>query len=105
MTTPEGKVKAELDEYLNSLGEDCWWFKPMNFGYGRNGIPDYIICYKGFFLAPETKRKGGKSEPWQLREQEKIRRAGGFSNQVINVELIKEWVARVDIYHERLGYS
>lgn len=94
--TPEGKIKAELDAYLTSLGPDCWWFKPMNFGYGRNGIPDYIICYKGFFMAPETKRKGGKSEPWQVREQEAIRRAGGISDRVVTVETVRRWIVTCD---------
>ena len=94
--TPEGKVKAELDAYLKSLGDDCWWFKPMNFGYGRNGIPDYIICYKGFFLAPETKREGGKSQPWQEREQAKINRAGGRSGRVTSMIEVQQWIARID---------
>lgn len=96
--TPEGKLKEELDEYLDSLGPDCWYFKPMSFGYGRNGIPDYIICYKGYFLAPETKKEGGKSQPWQEREQEAIRAAGGISGRIRPSELeqVKTWVRYIN---------
>lgn|SRR6185312_8904171 len=101
--TPEGKVKKELDAYLGSLGADCWYFKPMNFGYGRNGIPDYIICYKGFFLAPETKKAGGKSQPWQEKEQERIRIAGGFSDRVTSVEEVKIWIACIDDMADKLN--
>lgn len=97
--TPEGKVKDEIDDYLKSLGTDCWYFKPMNMGYGKNGIPDYITCYRGFFLAPEAKRKkGGKSEAWQERQQAEIRAAGGVSSRVTSVDEVKEWVAYIDSY-------
>lgn len=97
--TPEGVVKKELDDYLNSLGPDCFYFKPMNFGYGKNGMPDYVICYKGFFLAPETKRKkGGKSEPWQEQRQAEIRAAGGKSDRVADIILVREWVENINKY-------
>lgn len=94
--TPEGKVKQEVKKYLESLGPDCWWFMPMTFGYGKSGVPDFIICYKGRFLAPETKKKGGKSEPWQEREQIAIVLAGGMSDRVISVEQVKDWIAKVN---------
>ena len=101
--TPEGKVKEEIDAYLKSLGTDCWWFKPMNMGYGKNGIPDYIICYKGFFLAPEAKRKkGGKSEAWQEDRQAEIRAAGGMSERVTTVAIVKVWVTRIDEFYATL---
>lgn len=94
--TPEGKVKQELKEYLNSLGPDCWYFMPVPMGYGRRGVPDFIICYKGFFLAPETKKPGGKSEPWQAREQEAVRCAGGKSGRVTTTAEVKVWVDYID---------
>lgn len=98
--TPEGIVKEDIKEYLNSLGPDCWYFMPVMMGYGKKGIPDFIICYKGFFLAPETKRpKGGKSQPWQDRTQEEIRAAGGRSTRVTSVERIKHWVESIDGMH------
>jgi hypothetical protein len=102
--TPEGKVKSELDVYLDSLGRACFYFKPMNFGYGKNGIPDYIICYKGFFLAPETKRaKGGKSQPWQERRQMEINKAQGYSARITDIEIVKNWIAECDLKYDCLG--
>lgn len=96
--TPEGKVKQDIKDYLATLGAACWYCMPMNFGYGKNGVPDFIICYRGFFLAPETKKKGGKSEPWQIRELEAIGAAGGVSARVTDVKQIKVWVKIVDKY-------
>lgn len=94
--TPEGKVKAELKAYLDSLGDDCWHYWPVPMGYGKRGVPDCIICYKGHFLAPETKRLGGKSEPWQAREQEAIRKAGGRSARITDVGVVRAWVISID---------
>lgn len=94
--TPEGKVKEDLKDFLGSLGADCWYYMPVPMGYGKRGVPDFIICYKGYFLAPETKRPGGKSEPWQVREQEAIRAAGGISGRVTTVEQVKRWVKAID---------
>ena len=94
--TPEGVVKEELKDYLKSLGEDCWWFMPMSMGYGKRGVPDFVICYKGFFLAPETKRDGGRGQPWQEREQCAINKAGGFAGRVTDVATVKAWVAECD---------
>lgn len=94
--TPEGKVKKEIKEYLDSLGAQCWYYMPVPMGYGKRGVPDFIICYKGFFLAPETKRAGGKSQPWQEDQQQKIRAAGGQALRVESVEIVKMWVAQVE---------
>lgn len=96
--TPEGKVKQELRDYLDSLGKDCWYYMPVPMGYGKRGVPDFIICYKGFFFAPETKRAGGKSEPWQEREQKNISAAGGRSARVTGVGAVKMWVKWADLH-------
>jgi len=94
--TPEGKVKAEIKAYLDTLGSACWYYMPVPMGYGKKGVPDFIICYRGFFLAPETKRPGGKSQPWQEREQLAIRNAGGQSLRVDSVGIVQMWIKMVD---------
>ena len=95
--TPEGKVKAEVKEYLDSLGKDCWYYCPVPMGYGKRGVPDFIICYKGYFLAPETKRaKGGTSQAWQDDQQEEICTAGGVSGRVTTVEEVMVWVRSIN---------
>lgn len=94
--TPEGLVKAALKKYLASLGEDCWYSMPTTFGYGKSGVPDFVICYKGHFMAPETKKVGGKGQKWQDDQQEQIRVAGGMSGRVDNVEMVMAWVRSID---------
>ena len=75
MRTPEGKVKDEVKDYLNSLGAYHFW--PVQTGYGAATV-DCIGCYKGHFFAIETKRPGGKPTPRQLATLAKMHAAGGF---------------------------
>lgn len=82
--TPEGQVKDAVDKFLRELEPNCWYFKPMNFGYGRKGIPDFVGCYKGRFFSIETKRKGGKQTPWQDRECAAVGIAGGLALREIS---------------------
>jgi hypothetical protein len=79
VSTPEGKVKAEIKAFLDSLGPDCWYFSPMMMGYGRKGIPDILGCYRGHFFAIETKAPGKlhNTTPWQDKECRGIATAGG----------------------------
>ena len=76
--TPEGKVKAEIKDYLKSL-TGCWHFMPFMGGYGVRGIPDIIGCYKGRFFAIEVKSEEGKVSPWQARVLALIAKAGGIA--------------------------
>lgn len=77
--TPEGKVKKEITNYLDSLS-DCWYFCPIMMGYGRKGIPDIIGCIRGVFFAIEVKAPGKmeNTTPWQDKEIKAIRDAGGI---------------------------
>lgn len=94
--TPEGKVKAKIKEYLDSLGEDCWHFNPMMMGYGRKGIPDIVGCYKGHMFAVEIKAPGKKHTitPWQERECRKILKACGIIIVTDNAEDVKNALQR-----------
>ncbi|PWT75888.1 MAG: hypothetical protein C5B60_04770 [Chloroflexi bacterium] len=77
--TPEGKVKDEISKGLNSLGEDCHFEMPVNYGYGRRSI-DYIGCFKGRYFGIEAKSPSKRSKPTRIQELilAKIRRAGGI---------------------------
>jgi len=85
MSTPEGKVKLSIKNYLKTLEPDLWSFMPVSCGYGVSGIPDIVGCYKGRFFAIEVKREGGKIRPWQTRTREIIKLAGGIAIIADNV--------------------
>ena len=62
--TPEGKVKKQVKKILDDL--KAYHFSPMTAGYGRSGVPDIIVCYKGNFIGIEC--KSGSNEPTLLQK-------------------------------------
>lgn len=77
--TPEGKVKAECKKFLKA--RRIFFFMPVSNGMGQVGIPDIICCYKGLFVAIETKAPGKRANLTdnQKRIMENIRDSEGFS--------------------------
>ena len=88
--TPEGKVKKKVKEYLQSIG--AWYYMPVSNGMGRVGCPDILVCYKGLFMAFETKAPGKIKNvtPNQEREINAIICANGLALVVDDVEQVKE---------------
>jgi len=95
--TPEGKVKKKVKEYLVSIG--AWYYMPVSNGMGRSGCPDILVCYKGHFLAFETKAPGKlkNTTPNQDREIAGINKAEGLAIVVDDVEQVKEVINAKDI--------
>jgi hypothetical protein len=87
--TPEGKVKKKVKEYLQSIG--AWYYMPVSNGMGRVGCPDILVCYKGLFMAFETKAPGKIKNVTanQQREIDEIQRANGLAHVIDDVEQVK----------------
>ena len=93
MATPEGRIKAVVTAFLKGLQRRTrlFFFMPANNGYGRSGLPDYVLCVPavvtqemvgqkiGLFVGIETKRPGGEDtvRPIQLLVASEIKDAGG----------------------------
>lgn len=77
MATPEAKVKAAVKAWLKLRG--IWYCMPIGTGYGSSGVPDFICCAQGKFLAIETKAPGKRSNTTILQDQQiaGIHKAGG----------------------------
>ena len=73
--TPEGAVKEDIKAWL--VAHDIWFFMPVPTGRGVVGIPDFICCWNGQFLAIEAKGPKGRATPAQKGNIMDIRRAGG----------------------------
>lgn len=68
----ENKVKA----YLKESG--CWFLKYWGGGgFTKSGIPDVLVCCKGWFMGVETKGPNGKPSDLQIYNLREIDRAGG----------------------------
>lgn len=97
MATPEGRVKDQVKKFLNTL-PNCWWFMPVSTGHGAHGIPDIIVCYKGVFLAIETKAPGKLKNTTPLQDMQitRIRQAHGYAIVVDDVALVQALVKIID---------
>lgn len=60
--TPEGKIKDKVRKLLDEFPH--YRFMPVPSGYGETTL-DFLICYKGRFLAIETKAPSKKVTPRQ----------------------------------------
>ena len=94
--TPEGRVKKKVKEYLQSIG--AWYYMPVSNGMGRVGCPDILVCYKGLFLAFETKAPGKIKNVTanQQREIDGIQRVNGLAHVVDDVEQVKAVIETVE---------
>jgi pantoate kinase len=87
-STPEAKVKEKIKKILKEHG--VYYAMPMGTGYGNSGVPDFLCCVGGQFVAIEA--KAGKGIPTALQEKNlrDIKEAGGVS-LVIN-ETNLDWL-------------
>lgn len=88
-TTPEGKVKKQVREFLRK--HEIWFYQPVQNGMGVVGIPDFICCFKGHFIAIETKAPGKLSHVTanQQRVIDAIREHGGLALVVDSVDSLQ----------------
>ncbi len=84
--TSEGKVKAAIKKLLKEHG--IWFYMPVQNGMGVVGIPDFICCWEGEFLAIETKAPGKRKNltPNQERRIAEIHAAGGRALVVDDID-------------------
>lgn len=72
----EADIKKAAKAFLKERG--AWWFMSVPGGYGKRTV-DFHICYRGVFVAMETKRPGkAEATPLQLKELYDVRQAGGY---------------------------
>jgi hypothetical protein len=77
MATPESKVKDKIKAICKARG--VYYAMPVMGGMASNGTPDFLISYKGQFIAVEAKAGKGKATPLQLVRLNEIVKAGGIA--------------------------
>lgn len=90
--TPEKLVKNKIKVILQDDG--AYYAMPIGSGYGNAGVPDFLACVNGRFLAVEAKAGKGKTTALQDAHLEKIKAAGGVSMVVneLNLDQLKETI-------------
>jgi pantoate kinase len=85
--TPEAKVKAKIKVLLKVY--DIYYAMPIGTGYGNSGVPDFLCCVRGRFLAIEAKAGKGKTTALQDKNIKQIIASGGLAI-VVNEDNIGE---------------
>jgi pantoate kinase len=90
--TPEKLVKNKIKVILQDGG--VYYAMPIGSGYGNAGVPDFLACVNGRFLAVEAKAGKGKTTALQDAHLEKIKTAGGVSmvDNELNLDQLKETI-------------
>lgn len=73
--TPEAKVKAKIRTLLAAY--KVYYAMPIGSMYGNAGVPDFLCCVNGQFLAIEAKAGRGTTTALQDRHIRHIHEAGG----------------------------
>jgi len=87
--TKEGKVKADVKKFL--AGRGYWWTMPVTGGYGSSGVPDFLVCVGGRFVAIETKAPGKLKNTTAMQKLQiaAIDASGGLAVVIDDVEQLK----------------
>jgi hypothetical protein len=76
-TTPEAKVKTKIKAILKA--HSIYYAMPIGTGYGNSGVPDFLCCVNGKFVAIEAKAGKGEVTALQLKNLSDINKAGGYT--------------------------
>jgi pantoate kinase len=75
--TPEAKVKAKIKAILKE--HNIYYAMPMGTGYGNSGVPDFLCCVHGYFIAIEAKAGKGTTTALQEKNLTNVRNSGGVA--------------------------
>lgn len=76
MTTPEGIIKKEICDYLDTVPGLFYW-RAQGGSYGTPGVPDLVCCYKGRWVGLEVKTHAGRVSEYQKAFKRRAEAAGG----------------------------
>ena len=83
--TPEAKVKAKIKKILKD--HSVYFAMPIGTGYGNSGVPDFLCCVNGHFLAIEAKAGKGTTTALQDKNIREIKESGGVAAVIAEGQL------------------
>jgi len=76
-STPEALVKKKIKAILKA--HNVYYAMPIGTGYGNSGVPDFLCCVNGKFVAIEAKAGKGLATDLQLKNLQAVNKAGGYT--------------------------
>jgi Holliday junction resolvase len=90
---PEARLGHKIMDALRAHG--AFVFKVHGSGLMMAGLPDLIVCYRGYFIGIEVKMPGNKASARQLFVHKQIRRAGGIVVVAYSMDDVDEALSQV----------
>ena len=87
---PEARLVKRIVAYIEGRGGRSFKIVGDEEGRQEAGIPDLLVCYKGFFIGLEVKQPGAEHtvRPRQKHILKQIEEAGGVAEVVSSVEQV-----------------
>ena len=99
MSTPEGKVKTFISNYMKKNFPDAFKYCPPSGRFGRAGLPDFIYLIDGVFVGIEAKADNGYVTDLQLNTLNRLKTCGAVvaivrGKDVQKMESIRDEILR-----------
>ena len=95
----ENALSKLIDNYLRVLESRriAWRLNVAGSATQRGGVPDFLICYKGHFVAIELKQPDGTYDVTkrQAAHMKRIESAGGYTKKIESVRELDEFLKKI----------
>lgn len=92
----EAKITKEIKLYMMRHEHSPFFLKVCGGGMQKSGIPDFLVCYKGMFVALEVKQEKGRVSNIQKACIKEIQSTGGIAEIVRSVEEVAKIFKKID---------
>lgn len=103
MSQPESRLQRKIQDELKR--HRAFVFKVHGSEHTMAGLPDLVVCYRGYFIGIEVKMPGNKLSKIQQRRHQEIERAGGFICVAHGVPDAMQALFAIDAFIEASGVS
>lgn len=93
---PEARLVRRIQQVIKRRGGRSFKIHGGDNPFQEVGIPDLLVCYKGYFVAIEVKTPAGKLSTRQEFVLETIRQAGGIVLVTRSVEKVEATLDKLD---------
>lgn len=90
----EKAIDARIQKLVAQRGG--WSVKFHGTAKTRAGVPDRLVCYRGYFVAVEVKQPGKKPTPIQQFEIDRIKESGGIAIVATDTDAVAEVLNYID---------
>lgn len=89
--------ESELDKKITRLVRGRGgWISKIHGNEFVQGIPDHLICYRGRFVAIESKSPEGTTRPLQKIHIRSINKAGGRAVSTRSIKVVEDILNEID---------